>query len=484
MKLDLNALKEVDYGQVLGWLRQRWLPLLCGLIVLVAPLVAFLLLDAMHRPVQEEAKKRGEQFDKLSSLERASVTVRLPDGSSRDESLPQGLNRAIIEKVAAYNRSLGELSAASYTRALERNRGDHGLVAGLDAYLPLPKDPNARKVNLLRESALPLLESARDRLLQASRAGQPPAPAAVLDQVQRAEVEYLAGTLRKRSRSEVTEPREIQDLNNHLIDARKELLTQHALGLDFYLDPWAISWPAFPSGGEGKAEPSMDQALSALFEYQWRLWLVEDVIAAIQAMNRPGSADASRGPMTAPLKRVLQLAVQPIRAAASEQDAQADTGMGGGESVEGDAGASPTGEAIDPKAAVAADPAASITGLVSNQLFDVRTATLRVVIETSALPAFVDQLARRNFMSVTDVSMRPADSYQAAREGYVYGVQPCSDVTLTLQSIWFREWVTERMPSSMRRTLNTAGPAPREEAGAEGETGAEGAPADAPPEGM
>ncbi|MFM1829760.1 MAG: hypothetical protein RLZZ558_100 [Planctomycetota bacterium] len=474
MKLDLNALKDVDYGQLLGWLRQRWLPLLCGLIVVASPLTAFLLLDAMHRPVQEEARKRGEQFDKLASLERASVTVRLPDGSSREESLSQGLNRAIIDKVAAYNRSLGELSGVAYAKALERNRGGHAMVAGLDAYLPIPVDPNARKVNLLRESALPLLESARDRLLQSSRAGQPPAPAAVLDQVQRAEVEYLAGTLRKRARSEVTEPREIQDLNNHLVDARKELLTQHALSLDFYLDPWAIPWPAFPSGGEGKADPSMDQVLSSLFEYQWRLWLVEDVLAAIQAVNRSGSGETSRGPMTAPLKRVLQLAVQPIRAAATEQDAQADTGMGGGEGGEGDAG--PTGEAIDPKAAVSADPAASITGLVSNQLFDVRTATLRVVIETSALPAFVDQLARQNFMSVTDVSMRPADSYQAAREGYVYGIQPCSDVTLTLQSIWFREWVTERMPSSMRRTLNTAGPAPREDAGTDGESGTEGTP--------
>jgi hypothetical protein len=58
----------------------------------------------------------------------------------------------------------------------------------------------------------------------------------------------------------------------------------------------------------------------------------------------------------------------------------------------------------------------------------------------------------------------------------VYGIQPCSDVTLTLQSIWFREWVTERMPSSMRRTLNTAGPAPRDDAGTDGESGTEGTP--------
>jgi|GEM_PF-2017149 len=468
MNLSLEAIKQIDYGQVTGFLRKWWLQLLCGLLVVAAPVTAWLLLPALHQPVADEVAKRRQLHEGLAALERASVTVRRADGTSSEQTLPQGLNRAIIERLAAYNRSLGERSEASYLAAVRRNRGGHALAPGLEAFLPEPVDPNARKVNLLRESALPLLEAARDRMLQASRSGPAPVPAAVLEQVQRAEVEYLSGTLRKRSRGEVTDPDELRQLDGQLVDARKEFITQHALGLDFYMDPWALRWPQLAAGREANAEPSVSEALDTLFEYQWRIWIVEDVLAAIASTQAAGSGSGARGPMTSPIKRVISLQVQPMAGVGGgegDPGTPTDPGMTGGMADGSGGGGGPTGQPIDPKAAIAPEPASSLTGLVSNQLFDVRTVTLRLVIDTVMLPVFVDQLARCNFIAVTNVSMRPADSFAAAREGYVYGTRPCSDVTLTLQSVWFRDWVTERMPASLRMALNTAGPAPSPESG-------------------
>jgi hypothetical protein len=353
MNLSLDAIKQIDYGQVIGFLRKWWLQLLCGVMVVAAPVTAWLVLPALHRPVADEAARRSQLHDGLAALERASVTVRRADGTSSEQSLPQGLNRAIIERLAAHNRALGERSEASYRAAVQRNRGRHALAPGLEAYLPEPVDPNARKVNLLRESALPLLEAARDRMLQASRSGPAPSPAAALEQVQRAEVEYLSGTLRKRSRGEVTDPDELRQLDGHLIDARKEFITEHALGLDFYMDPWALRWPQLATGRDANADPSVAEALDSLFEYQWRIWIVEDVLAAIAATQSAGSGAAARGPMVSPIKRLISLQVQALAGVGGgEGDAgmPSDSGMSGAVDDGSGGGGGATGQPIDPKA--------------------------------------------------------------------------------------------------------------------------------------
>lgn len=482
-KLDLKEiLSGIDFDRVLRVAKARWVVIVCGLVVLVAPIVAWLLLDMARRPVVEELGRRSSAYDKLAALEKVAVEVKKADGTAVTETTV--LNDEIIRRVAAHNRSLGGGAEAMYEAAVKRNRGcddldrcerpRHVMAAGTEAWLPEPKDASKRQVSLLAENPLKALEAARDAMLKSAGAGAGPDTAAVLEQVQRAEQEYL-GTLRKRSRSEVTEPRELEALNATLVDARKEFLVQHANQLGFYLDPWALRWPALPAGEKADSDAGVDRALSTLFLYQWDLWLVDDVLSAIRRVNgdaggaRAGSASA-QGPMTAPVKRVLQLSIAPIGLAAAESgDAAPATGGEGG----GDA-AAPSGEAIDAKTAVTPDFTVSVTGLKSNQLFDVRRATLRVVIETSALPRFIDALARQNFISVTGIAMLPADAYAAARQGFVYGPQACSDVTLTLESVWFREWVTERMPSAMRRALNTAGPAAK--VPAEGEAPSEQSP--------
>lgn len=470
-----ELLKKVDFDRVLSMLKGRWVPIVCGIVIVAAPLTAWLLLDMVRQPIVSELKRRSDAFDKLASLEKTPVEVKKADGAAASESVT--LNEEIIRRVAAHNRTLGGGAEAIYEAAVRRNRGcgdlvecktfRHTLTPGLEAVLPAPKDASQRDVAILRESEFSALEKAREAKMKSFGTDTAPKPSAVLEHVQRAEQEYLAGTLRKRSRGEVTDPKELEALNLHLVDARKEFLGQHAAQLSFYLDPWAVNWPtiAAPSGDKANEAAAYDRALATLFQYQWDLWLVDDVLSAIRRVNDEGASGGSaalRGPMVAPVKRVVQLSVTPIgQVAAPSGDAAA-----GGEAP-ADAAAGPTGEAIDAKAAVTPDFTVSITGLKSNQLFDVRTATLRVVVETAAIPRLIDALARQNFISVTSIAMTPADAFAAARQGFVYGPQPCSDVTLTLESVWFREWVTERMPTAMRKALNTAGPAAKEPAAGE-----------------
>ena len=145
----------------------------------------------------------------------------------------------------------------------------------------------------------------------------------------------------------------------------------------------------------------------------------------------------------------------------------------------------PTGEPINPDAALpAADYSKSFTGRTTNQLFDIITCEVRLIVQTSAIPQVIGELAKRNFITVTDVKLRPVDSFGAAEEGFIYGAAPVSAVSLKLETIWLREWTGPFMPDDLRSRLNTSGMllgagAPAGDAPTDG-TDPAAAPADAP----
>ena len=76
-----------------------------------------------------------------------------------------------------------------------------------------------------------------------------------------------------------------------------------------------------------------------------------------------------------------------------------------------------------------------------------------IVVTTRGLPKVLDALSRRNFMSILDVKVRPADAFEAAQEGFIYGVDPVSTVDLVIETIWFREWTADAMPPDLRGML-------------------------------
>jgi len=458
-KLDLSALKNIDFAKWIAFLKQRWVPITCGLIVIIAPLAAYFSLEFVRAPVVAKIKDRVDAYDKLGGLEKTSVDVRAADGSVRTESAY--INKALIEELTKHQEALAADAQGIYQSAVDRNRAGRGVSQDIAEYLPKPKNEAARDVNLLRENALPLLVKQRDALITLMKMSGPSKSDEALDRVQRAETEHLTGVLMKKQRSEVTDPKELAELNARLVDTRLALITENAAGIEVYLRPGAILWRdklASAKDGDSKAAPAVEFALAQLFQFQWDMWVVEDVLKAIQQVNSKSDASGKRTPIgvvQAPVKCINRLLVTPI---AGLVPADAAAGATADASAE-----APAGEAIDPKTDVAPDFAASINGLRTNQLFDVRDATLVVVCETTAVPKLVNALSAQNFITVTGLSLVPADTFAAARQGYAFGSQPCSEVTLKLQSVWLRDWTTESMPKGMMAAIKTAGkPAPPE----------------------
>ena len=275
-KLDLSALKNIDFAKWFAFLKQRWVPITCGLIVIIAPLAAYFSLDFVRAPVVAKIKDRVDAYEKLGGLEKTSVDVRAADGSVRTESAY--INKALIEELTKHQEALAADAQGIYQSAVDRNRAGRGVSRDIAEYLPKPKNESARDVNLLRENALPLLIKQRDALITLMKMSGPSKSDEALDRVQRAETEHLTGVLMKKQRSEVTDPKELAELNARLVDTRLALITENAAGIEVYLRPGAILWRdklASAKDGDSKAAPAVEFALAQLFQFQWDMWVVE-----------------------------------------------------------------------------------------------------------------------------------------------------------------------------------------------------------------
>ena len=177
-----------------------------------------------------------------------------------------------------------------------------------------------------------------------------------------------------------------------------------------------------------------------LFGWQWDLWVVEDVLEAIAAANRDESDPERRSARVAPVKRVVSLEI---------------TGIPGADPEAAPPAAAPNaGNELTPSYDV------SLTGRVTNPLYDVRRVRLTVVAETRRLPRLFDALAERNLITILDVDLKPADPWAAVADGYYYGNEPVSEVVLELETVWLREWTREHMPVVTRGTLGVWAPSP------------------------
>lgn len=182
------------------------------------------------------------------------------------------------------------------------------------------------------------------------------------------------------------------------------------------------------------------------------------MLNAINAANKP-----YRSVVDAPVKRVLSISVKedilpkvaaPV--ATEEVPAEGSTPPADGAAV---AAAAPelALPPLDPKAVVSYDFAKSMTGRVSNSMYDVRFATVRLVVATSMIPEVLNAIARQNFMTVITMDVRPTDAFEAADEGYIYGAAPVSELRLTIESVWLRPWLAKLMPRELQTLKGTDG---------------------------
>ena len=435
---------KFDPKVAITWLKSHPVIVASIAVMVIAPVTAWWISSDIYSARDAAASKRVQEMAALEKFEKSSVEIALP-GLAAEQKVGV-LNE---NTVLAYRKLADRLRAdaqAIQKAALAHNQKDRA---------KLVKDVTVTRenVNLIAEEVFDAVQARAMIDLKEARAGKPPTDQSLIDQLQRRQDQFIAAE-RKADRKSLNEE-QLARLQRSLVDKRLQLYADAAANTSFYADIADIGLPA--SATEAGTPPSETK----MFLWQWRLWVIEDVLNAITSANKP-----YRGVVDAPVKRILSIAVREdilpkvvAPAATEEVPAEGSTPPADGSTDPAAAAAAsaPALPPLDPKSAVAYDFAKSMTGRVSNSMYDVRFATVRLVVATSMIPEVLNAIARQNFMTVIAMDVRPTDAFEAADEGFIYGAAPVSEVRLTIESIWLRPWIAKLMPRELQALKGTDG---------------------------
>lgn len=406
--------------QILAFVKAN-LALLVSAVVMVAALPTGLLLGmskaaAIRKEVEQDLQQR------LRSLNGAQTNYALPDllGQGRTEfSRPP--NKATNEAVARYMQQAAQVADEVLRWAVQWNSEDRPLL--VEGLFPEPRPEEAARKLQEVAAAWPAAQRA---LLREFGAGTPPDPEVVLARLESRKDEWVQRAVERGQEAEqaAADP----DLRRALTELRQRLYVERAQSLTFYagddvfaaVAPWSSQRP-----------PSLDVA----WDWQHRTWIHRDLIKAL-ALANTDQAGVRLSVLDGPVKRVESIVVAPW-------------------TYEGRSQPRP----INPAAPAPLNFEASFTGLAGpNPLYDVRYATVSLIVDSARVPEVLDAFAATNLMTVIDERIEAYDPAPDLAEGYVYGVSAPVRLRLRIETLWLRQWTAPLMPRQVREALGVPEP--------------------------
>ncbi len=460
--------------RVLVWIKSNGLVVTLAVVSIGALVCAYLFSSDMAAENQKRAQEMAQQLDGLRTLERSSVTITIPGNDPIQFS--GVVSRKMVEEVRTRMTSGDEKPQNVMALAVAHNR--RGREPAMNLLIAL-KDPKVQQVHFEMFEAL---KKRYDALLADCRATLPPSEDDVRAELRRTKARFLqmnqnekAGAPAKQGDGQTSPQPAGQatagdgkgkavfdaalqaQLRSELQARRLGEYSKAAAEGGLYCSAEALGFDPNPAR---KATP--EARLLELWRRQMKFWVAEDVVQACMAVN------GQRSIPDAPVKRIV--GINFLTLAGGDEGEQggslsdsappppAEPPLEGAAEGEVSSADALSGQPIDLQLPVTRNYEQSLSGWATNQLFDVHTAVVRCVVETSKIPAFINALARRNFVVVTNVRVAPVDPFAAMAEGYYYGAkEPVSLVTLTIDSAWLRQWTGPFMPEPVRKKLGTSG---------------------------
>jgi hypothetical protein len=277
------------------------------------------------------------------------------------------------------------------------------------------------------------------RLMNEIGAGSPPPASEVEAEIRRRDEMFRAQKFAKNA-NDALNVEEETELRAALREARLSKYTEAAQLLKMYASLNAINAPYW-----NQQDPL---SLRQIFDWEWQLWVKQDVLHALHSANQHYESL-----LHGPVKRIRSLSVSAMPAPSEAGGAAAPAPFGGAAPAAAEASADAVAIPPDPKIEAPRDFQVSYTGRVSNALYDVRRVYLDIVVDTARIPEVLDALAKQNLMTVIDLKMRPTDAHADLADGFVYGTDVTSDLQLTIETIWLREWTANLMPAEVKQAL-------------------------------
>ncbi len=445
---------------VLNWVKSNIYIVIFVVVMIAAPVALTIVGSSMNRSVREKVAERAKALGLLHSID-AQFSIEIPFALSANGKFV--VNEPFIERFEAILATVKGDAGQVGEKALTFNRKDRGLLIR-----ELFPEPPVHERETLPPRMYRALIAAYQGLLAQMDAGTPPSPAEVQEElkgVQERTINKEGAALGAEEQAALTE---------QLTRTRLGMYADAAKRIKVYASLASLNVPA-ESEIPARAE---DAALVDLFNWQWDFWVKQDISGAVRAAN-----ESSDSVLDAPVKRLVSVTVYdaPQVSASSGAGAPPASGgfgvSGGGAGNPGKRGAAeapkskppggargggadapakpapPAAPVINLAAEVRPDYSVSFTGRRSNPIYDVRHVSLDLIVATAAAPAVLDALSRQNLITILDVDLSPVNVFDDIRDGFFYGPDPVSHLTLELETVWLRGWTMPLMPAPLREAL-------------------------------
>lgn len=409
---------------VMAWIKANLaIVILSAVIILSLPaaLVGSQMWNSKIKKSRQAAATKAMQ-----DLEALKITYMMPSVVQGDPGQPLPLpapNPVATAHFRKHRQELEKQIAEVATVATQINSQGHAPL--LDGLFPTP----ASSLKALEMADLIVgkgsTPSVYHALLRRINAGGPADAVQVAAALKEVDAQFKEKVRSDTSRDRLL-PEEEAELTKKLTEARIGQYQRHARDVSVYADTDCLP------GDIPRVAPAEPPTAQACYEWQYDYWVISDLLRAIDAANGgPGSrATVDR----AAVKRIIRIAIDP-----------------------------PAGSTE-----------ATITGRTSNaenKLYDVRNASLTLIVDSARLPEIVNAFSGTNLMTVTNIDFREAKPWDDLERGFYYGQDHVVELDLGVETVWFRSWTEPLMPESYKATVLGA---------ATEETGAEAAPAAEP----
>jgi len=443
---------EIDSQQILAWIKTNIVIVVLFVACLGAGIGLPMFAASWSEEVQQSLDKRTQTFSEIDNLFKSRVTP--PSGGSPKQVV---INSELVEQYREISNMLRDDAQRVVAQAKQHNQKEYR------AMFPelFAEEVTRSQLETLPQQFYTQLQKKYRSLLTTLRAGSPLPTEAMVQTLEESRTRFMENKLSKPKVAPLTNEQH-QQLERFMTDRRMGILRGRAEEIGVYLNEETLDIPAF----EEKNRPNV----GTLFTWQWRYWAVADVLAAVAEMN------GGQSELTSPIKRITLIQVVGLptitegkksertntspqineRPSAPKRGGGA-MGMGGDVSKNPPKKDKPTKPQRDKgnNNSIQKDngPVNSFTKREKSTLFDTVQVRLRMVVSTIRIPTILDTFSQNNFATVIDIDLKPVNKFTSLENGFDYGAEPVSELTVVLETAWLRSWTVEVMPESVRTAL-------------------------------
>jgi hypothetical protein len=404
--------------------KKNLVSIICGAVAILAVAAIFYPINGFYQSLNQDVQKRAAIHTTVRSI--LTKQRNLPelglDPVAEPKRLDQFPTKQVIEVWKAATDKVKEQSGEVLKAAVEMNT--HTLLVPGSLPQSTPDTALDFRAKYTAEMDMNGPGRANSLAVRTLKAGFLATPEQVMEGQRQAEADFKLKVGEPGSDANL-----IAQLTQEKSKVRDVLNAKVRDSSKLYVEPKAVE----PYGAIMTLGPGAAPEAGRIYIAQVNYWIQKDVLEAIAAANKD-----AKDVTDSPVKHLFYIKfpqdafklLEPLPSGSPVPPPVADTGQW----------PQPT-------------YSSSVTGHISNPLFDVIRFDVQLFADAEQLPRVLQEFSRGRFITILNCSIQTVDAGAKEARGYFYGNKPIVQLDMNCETILLRQWTRPLMPVSTKQAM-------------------------------